>query len=139
MSAEWGPDPVRAALTVAVLLVGVGAAACGGDTDAPSNEGSLTAFCEVFPGSGFNDHHQILQVAAELGEIGPLPDMPEEARRGLEFFVDNADRLDESSNPFADEKAFRKAFGNDAATQMEALWEWSGPACEKELVDSQLQ
>jgi hypothetical protein len=66
MSAEWGPDPVRV--------------------------GSLTAFCEVFPGFGFSDDHQILDVAAQL-----------------------------------------------AADQLSALWTWSGPACAKDLVDSQLQ
>jgi hypothetical protein len=130
---------MRAALTVAVLLVGVGVAACGGDTDAPSKEGSLTAFCEVFPGFGFNDDHQILDVAAQLDEIGPLPDMPEEARRGLEFVDANADKLDRASGTLGDEKAFRRVFGDDAADQLSALWTWSGPACAKDLVDSQLQ
>jgi hypothetical protein len=129
----------RTALAAAALLVGIGVSACGGDTDAPSKEGSIKAFCEVFPGFGYNDDHQILDVAAQLEEIGPLPGMPEAARKGLEFIVANAEQLDRVSDTFTDRKAFEAVFGKQSTTQYLALLHWSGPACGQELLDSQLQ
>lgn len=125
-------------MAAALLLVGLGVTACGGDTDAPSKQGSLAAFCEVFPGFGYNDDHQILDVAAQLEEIGPLPEMPEAARKGLEFIVANAEELDRVSDTFTDQKAFEAVFGKESTTQYLALLNWSGPACQQELLDSQL-
>ena len=118
-----------------MLLVGLGGTACSEDTDAPSRAGSMEAFCTTFPGFTYD----IPEAAAVFEEVGPLPNMSESARMGMQFIIDNAEELDRESDVFGDRAKFERLFGKEAPRHYLALLKWSGRACAKDLLESQFE
>lgn len=104
------------AATAAVLVVS--AVACSDDGGDGSTDGSgagATAastedFCGTFNGllatlmtqAGGGDPAEMIRVvkewAADMEEVGPPVGMPEDARRGFDSFVGQAERLDEDAD-----------------------------------------
>jgi len=116
MRATTGKRTTRAALTIAsVALVLTGLTACGGDSDgggsgsAAPDDASKDDFCTAFNGlyekvmadltsadtskaiTAFKDW------AADMKKVGTPDDMPEDARRGFEVFVDAAQDIDDDA------------------------------------------
>ena len=108
----------RLALAATAAVLVVSAAACsddGGDGSTDQSGAGPTAastedFCGTFNGllatlmteAGGGEPAEMIRAvkewAADMEEVGPPVDMPEDARRGFDTFVDRAEQLDENAD-----------------------------------------
>jgi len=120
-----------AALATSLLLVGLGASACGGGASGAPKDASVEDFCSTMQGFGDDsaEESKVADHVDELKDTGTPSDMPEDARKGFEFIIENAEKLDETGKTLADQAAFEDAFSPDAYTQLMALFTYYGSTC----------
>ena len=117
---------MKKALWAASLLLVAGiATACGGDDggDAPE-EVSVEEFCEPFKELKADTKPD--ELADQLKDVGTPKDIPDDARKGFEFLIDNAEDLDEDSENLDDEQAFKDKYGDEEFAEVEAFIEYCG-------------
>lgn len=126
----------------ALVLLG-SLAACGGDDgdgggDAAPADATQEEFCQAFAdvftgivGAGDDEQAQIAAVkesVAELEEVGTPEDIPEDARRGFEVFVDLIGDLDEDMTA-EDLESFGADISEDDNADAEAFTTWATQEC----------
>jgi len=121
----------KASVAASLLLVGFGAAACGGGgADSSPKDASVEDFCTALNGFGdATDATKVTDVADKLKDVGTPAGIPDEARKGFEFIIDNASKIDDLGDKISDQAAFEDAFSKDAATQLLALFTYYGTTC----------
>jgi hypothetical protein len=119
-----------ASIAASLLLVGFGAGACGGGADSAPKDASVEDFCSALDGFGdTSDTTKVADVADRLKDVGTPDGIPEQARKGFEFIIDNASKIDDLGDKISDQQAFEDAFSTDAATQLLALFTYYGTTC----------
>jgi hypothetical protein len=119
-----------ASIAASLLLVGFGASACGGGADSAPKDASVEEFCTALEGFGdTTDTTKVTDVADKLKDVGTPAGIPDEARKGFEFIIDNASKIDDLGDKISDQQAFEDAFSADAATQLLALFTYYGTTC----------
>ena len=127
-----------------LVLVG-GLTACsddgGGPTDAADapSDASMEDFCEAFNGlvdevlakAGTDPSAMVRAVkewAADIGEVGTPADMPDDARRGFELFVEHAADLDEDAG-LEDLQNLGSDLSDEDQDDGQAFTEWTQENC----------
>ena len=120
-----------ASVAASLLLMGFGATACGGGgADSAPKDASVEDFCGALTGFGNDtDNRKVADVADKLKEVGTPDGIPDDARKGFEFIIDNASKIDDLGDKLDDQQAFEDAFSKDAATQLVALFTYYGTTC----------
>jgi len=120
-----------AALAAGLLLVGLGTSACGGGADSAPKDASVEDFCSAMEGFGDDSaaESKVADHVDELRDTGTPSDMPEDARKGFESIIDNAEKIDDLGDDASDQTAFVDAFSQDAYTQLLALGTYYGTSC----------
>jgi hypothetical protein len=120
-----------ASVAASLLLVGFGATACGGGgADSAPKDASVEDFCTALSGfPGGSADRKVADVADKLKEVGTPASIPDDARKGFEFIIDNASKIDDLGDKLGDQQAFEDAFSKDAATQLLALFTYYGTTC----------
>jgi len=118
-----------------LLLVGLGTAACGGNSGSgagPTGSGAPTtatvaAFCQTLKDVGSSS--KVSEAVAPLKQTGTPSDMPADARKGFDFIILNAAKIDSQGGQLGDKTTFEKTFGKDAATQVVAFFSYATQTC----------
>jgi len=124
-----------ATIAASLMLVGFGATACGGGGggggDSAPKDASVEDFCTAMKGFGdaSAEESKVADHVDELKDTGTPSDMPEDARKGFEFIIDNAKKLDDLGDKLSDQAAFEDAFSADAVTKLLALFTYVGTTC----------
>jgi hypothetical protein len=119
-----------ASVAASLLLVGFGATACGGGADSAPKDASVEDFCTALTGFGEStDNRKVADVADTLKDVGTPEGIPDDARKGFEFIIDNASKIDDLGDQISDQQAFEDAFSAEAATQLLALFTYYGTTC----------
>jgi len=119
-----------ATIAASLMLVGFGATACGGGGDSAPEDASVEDFCAALKGFGDStDTTKVADVADKLKETGTPADIPADARKGFEFLIDNAEKIDDLGDKLDDQAAFEDAFSAEATTQLVALVTYFGTTC----------
>ena len=131
---------MKQALRAASLLLIAGmTTACGGDDGAGAPEdASVDEFCKPFTDAQADDDAKVADVADELNQVGTPEDIPDDARKGFEFLIDNAEDLDKTGDDLDDEEAFKDKYGDDASAQIEAFIDYLAKTCVPEVPTSEL-
>ena len=116
-----------ASIAASLLFVGFGATACGGGADSAPKDASVEEFCTAL--DGFGGSAKVAEVADKLKDVGTPAGIPDQARKGFEFIIDNASKIDEMGDKVSDLQAFEDAFSKDAETQLLALLTYYGSTC----------
>jgi len=114
-----------AALATSILLVGLGASACGGGASSAPTDASKEKFCSNF--ENIPDDASGNEAADVLKEVGTPDDISEDARKGFELLIDKADDFDNLDN--VDEAALKDEFGEDGARQFLAFFQYFATKC----------
>ena len=126
----------KALWAASLLLVAGTATACGGDggdAGGAPEDASVEEFCKPFTDAA--DDAKVGDVADELRDVGTPEDIPDDARKGFEFLIENAEDLDKNQETLDDEEAFKDKYGDDEFAQIEAFIEYLGKTCVPELSD----
>ena len=127
----------KALWAAGLLLVAGTATACGGDDGGGApEEASVEEFCKPFTDAQADADAKVADVADKLKEVGTPKDIPDDARKGFEFLVDNAEDLDKNSDDLDDEEAFKDKYGDEEFKQIEAFIKYLGKTCVPELPDA---
>ena len=108
---------------------------CGDDGGGAPEEASVEEFCKPFTDAQADADAKVADVADELKEVGTPKDIPDDARKGFEFLIDNAEDLDKNSDDLDDEEAFKDKYGDEEFAQIEAFIEYLAKTCVPELPD----
>jgi hypothetical protein len=94
-------------------------------SDAPT-EPSVEQFCKSL--DELTADAKVEGAVDGLEAADPPEDIPDDARKGFEFLVDNAEDLDKNIESL-DEQGFKDKYGDEAFAQVEALFEYYGKTC----------
>ena len=122
----------KALWAASLLLVAGTATACGGDggdAGGAPEDASVEEFCKPFTDAQADEDAKVADVADELNHVGTPEDIPDDARKGFEFLIDNAEDLDKNGDDLDDEEAFKDKYGDDAFAQIEAFIDYLAKTC----------
>jgi hypothetical protein len=136
-------------LAVAGALLATGLGACDGDEDRPSgssgpDHASTEEFCDaygdlvddVMSQASSGDSAAMIRAlqdwAAEIEGVGTPEEMPEDARAGLELFVDRAGDLDEDAS-LGELENFAEDLTDDEQAHGEAFSTWTVENCPMDM------
>lgn len=128
-----------ASIAVSLLLVGLGTAACGKDGAGDNGAGdggagaptsaTVADFCNTLKGFGDpSDKSKLQDHVGALKATGTPAGIPADARKGFEYMVDNAKKLDDSPDDMTEEQA-KQAFGEDVYNQVLAFFQYYATTC----------
>jgi hypothetical protein len=140
---------MRAAVTIAgMALVLGGLTGCGGSDDgggsSASDDASKADFCEAFNGfyekivaagadaSSSEMIQTLKEWAADIEDVGTPSEMPEDARRGFEDFVDAARDIDDDAT-FEDLRELGNDLREEDDKDGEAFGDWTTENCPLDL------
>ena len=123
-----------ASLAAALLFVGFGATACGGsDGSGAPEDASKDEFCQSF--LALDEDANVADTAEAFKKVGTPSDISDDARKGFEFIIDNAKKLDDLGDTGDDAAAVEKEFGKDAASQTIAFGQYVVSTCMGDMQD----
>lgn len=115
-----------AALATSLLLVGLGASACGGGGgDGAPTDASVEEFCSNF--TGIPDDASGNEVADKLKDVGTPAGIPGDARKGFELLIDKANDLEDLKE--FDEATLKDRLGAEGTAQMIAFFQYAITTC----------
>lgn len=119
-----------ASLAAALLFVGFGTTACGGSKgSAAPEDASKEDFCTALAGfADSEDESKLQDHVDDLTETGTPSDISDDARKGFEYMVDNAKKIDES-DPDLDQAVMESEFGVDVVKQVTAFGQYYLQTC----------
>ena len=133
----------KALWAAGLLLVAGTATGCGDDgggggggAGGAPEDASVEDFCKPFTDAENDEDAKVADVADDLKDVGTPKDIPDDARQGFEFLIENAEDLDKNSEDLDDEQAFKDKYGDDEFKQIEAFITYLATTCAPELPDA---